>query len=344
MKLLHTADLHVGDSRNLPNYLERQRRMLAWLGSQARQNDIDLLLIAGDVFDSKYLMARERDMFLEWLLQNDRDAVTHRYWTIMTSGNHDVIEDDYTHLRGLRMLAERNLLQRTLIIEHAQTLRIGDCEIVALPYANYHADELADAVRSLRADAVPNGSSARYCVVMAHEAIAGAVNESGTYRAKGPTIDDSLDVTYWALGDIHKPFQQMAPNAWYSGSPIQNDFGDVSRERGALLVDLDAPTQPQRLLIGDAVTPLITLADEPDEWPTDAIIRFEGTPDEIAARTFPANVVAFKPVVTPSRLSDTVETSGYAMLEGVEDVMVGLVPDTLQSDVIDCLKSAIETV
>lgn len=358
MKLLHTADLHVGDSRNLPGYLERQRAMLYWLTEQAERHEVDAVLIAGDVFDTKHVLPRERDMFMEWLLDHDRTALDAEFVTIMIGGNHDEIESGYTHLHGLKRLMQRNVLQRTVVVDvHAQclpfqSLRDPNAErmwLACLPSAGYKGDELSTAVRAFRSSldlkAEKSGEPVRYFVVMAHEPVAGATTESGGYRARGPTIDRSLNVTYWALGDIHKPYQQMAPNAWYPGSPIQHEFGDVSSERGCLLVDLDDPTNPVPLQV-DGVVPLITLYDRPDTWPTDAIVRFEGTAEEIADTHFPDNVVAFKPLVeveTRARETVAIDLAGYAILEGLDDVLTeqGVPPERWEA-VGDMLRNALD--
>jgi exonuclease SbcD len=329
MRILHTADLHVGDSRNLPHYLERQRDMLAWLTRMAVEHRVAALLVAGDIFDAKHVLPRERDLFQEWLLDNDKAGRDNGFMTVMINGNHDEIESGYTHLHGAKRLMERGVLHSTAVVElHAQCIQVvPGLWVACMPAANYKGDELSTAVgafrKALDLKAEKTRQPPRYFVVMAHEAIAGATTESGGYRARGPVIDTSLDVTYWALGDIHKPYQQMAPNAWYSGSPIQHEFGDVSQDRGALLVDLDDPTNPRPLQI-EGVVPLVTLYDRPDEWPTDAIVRFEGTAEEISDTHFPGNVVAFKPLVeveTRARETVAIDLAGYAILEGLDDVL-----------------------
>lgn len=334
MKILHTADLHVGDSRNLPGYLERQRAMLYWLTEQAVHHDVDALLIAGDIFDAKHVLPRERDLFQEWLLDNDRASRDAEFITVMINGNHDEIESGYTHLHGPKRLMQRGVLTHTCVVElHARCLEVKPgLHVACMPYAGYKGGELSTAVRAFRRvldlKAEKTGEPPRYFVVMAHEALAGAYNETGTHKAKGPVIDPSIPegqdgVTYWALGDIHKPYQQMAPNAWYSGSPIQHEFGDVSPERGALLVDLDDPCNPTRLQV-EKVVPLVTLYDRPDVWPTDAIVRFEGTAEEIADTHFPGNVVAFKPLVEVedrARQTVAIDLAGYALLDGLDDVL-----------------------
>lgn len=358
MKLLHTADLHVGDSRNLPNYLERQRAMLSWLTDQAKQHQVDVLLMAGDIFDTKHILPRERDMFMEWLLDNDREAVKSEFITLMIGGNHDEIEAGYTHLHGLKRLMQRGVLQRTIIVDvHAQCLPVQSLRnpeerawIACMPCAGYKGDELSLAVRAMRSSldvkAEKSGESIKYFVVAAHEPVAGATTETGGYRARGPVIDTSIDVTYWALGDIHKPYQQMAPNAWYPGSPIQHEFGDVSSNRGALLVDLDDPTNPRPLQI-EGVTPLITLFDWPDIWPEDAIVRFEGTAEEIAGGRFPDNVVAFKPLVEVEKQAQetvAIDLAGYAILDGLEEILADQgVPQGRWEEVGETLRRALDT-
>lgn len=351
MKLLHAADLHVGDSRNLPGYLDRQRNMLAWLTRMAVDHAVDTFLIAGDIFDAKHVLPRERDMFVDWLLDNDKAGHDYHFTTVMMSGNHDQIEAGYTHLYGLKRLMERHILSSTFIVDqHAICIEPAHGLYVAcMPAAGYKGDELSTAVRAFRKSldlkAEKTGHPVKYFVVMAHEAIAGAFNESGTYRARGPSIDTSIDVTYWALGDIHKPYQQIAPAAWYPGSPIQHEFGDVSEQRGALLVDLADPCNPTYLQV-EGVVPLVTLYDKPDVWPTDAIVRFEGTAEEIADTHFPDNVVAFKPLVeVENRARETVaiDLAGYALLKGVDDVLAEQsVPEERRQDVIELMRTAMD--
>jgi DNA repair exonuclease SbcCD nuclease subunit len=326
--------------------------MLAWLTEQAITHKVDAFLIAGDIFDGKHVLPRERDMFMEWLLDNDKAGRDNGSMTAMINGNHDEIEHGYTHLHGLKRLMERGVLSRTIVVE----LRACCLEIVKglwvafLPASNYRGDELSVAVQAFRKaldiklERYPDQPKP-YFVVMAHEAITGAYNEDGTYKAKGPRLDSSLDVTYWALGDIHKPYQQMAPNAWYPGSPIQHEFGDSSCERGALLVDLDNPTEPKPLRV-EGVTPLVTLYDKPEVWPQDAIVRFEGTAEEIADTQFPENVVAFKPLVeieTAARETVAIDLAGYAILEGLKDVLIEQgVPQERWQEIGETLRRALD--
>jgi len=322
MKILHTADLHVGDSRNLPGYLDRQQAMLYGLTEAAVAHEVGLMLICGDIFDSKYLRPRERDLFLRWVLHNDQAAERHQFRVIVINGNHDELEDGYTHLHGYTVMQAAGRFRRTHFVEvNPQTLGpFDDTYVFVVPPSRYRGNEINDVVGALRStleaklEAADKPRTYR-AVAMVHEGVVGAVNELGNHRVtKGVLLDPGL-VDYWALGDIHKPFQQILPNAWYPGSPIQHDFGDVSPHRGCLVVDMANPTRPTPYPLA-GVRPLVTLDQIPDEWP-DAIVRFRGTTTDIATNRFPPTVVSFDPIVGESTVTIEMDVDLLARLPEV---------------------------
>ncbi len=353
--MLHTADLHVGDSRNLPGYLERQEKMLYTITELCVDREVDLCVMVGDIFDAKHLKPREKDMFLRWLIEHDRAGKKHKFDTVIENGNHDEVEEGYTHLRQHKIMQDFGMLKSTHIVEADPKLLgpfKGSIWVAALPARKYKGDEINFAVSALykKLEAklesnqtnIPGTEEKVHFVAMVHEAILGAENELGTFRVKkGPKLDPDLPVTYWALGDIHKPFQQILPNAWYPGSPIQHDFGDEDTERGVLVVDLEDPVDPEPVLVS-GVKPLITLSQVPAEWP-DAIVRFEGSPEEIADTAFPENVVGFKPVLEEDTMSSaSVTFEGSDLLDDLPDVLTDQsVPADLQQDVVDEIQAAL---
>ena len=349
--LFHTADVHVGDSRNLPGYLGRQEKMLYQFTDICIRKKVDLAVFSGDIFDAKHMLDREKDMFLKWLIEHDHAAAKHDFYSVLMNGNHDEIEEGYTHLRKHKILTDYGLLDRTKIVESDPEI-VGPFKdriyVAALPAKRYVDDEINFSVVALRKvldkklELKSIDPASIYFVVMIHDSIFGCENESGNWVCKkGPRLDSALPVTYWALGDIHKPFQRILPNAWYPGSPIQHDFGDIGQERGVLVVNLDRPTEPEPVLL-TGITPLITVSAVPDEWQKDAIIRFEGTALEIADTTFPDNVVGFKPVVDVAQIRSVVDTGGHDMLEDLAGLLIEQeVPETLQQAVVSEIEAAI---
>ena len=63
LKILHTGDLHLGLSLRRVSREEEQQRMLDWIVQVTREQEVDLLLIAGDVFDVANPPNSARTMF-----------------------------------------------------------------------------------------------------------------------------------------------------------------------------------------------------------------------------------------------------------------------------------------
>jgi len=349
--MLHTADLHIGDSRNLPGYLDRQAKMLQEIARISTDKKIDLAVFAGDIYDAKNVLPRERDLFLEWLIEYDRLADKHDFHVVLMNGNHDEIEEGYTHLHGHKIMDSHSMWRRVSVVEGEPRV-VGPFKdkvyVAALPSKRYQGDEINFTVSALRRALEPKlekkGKKFEdfYFVAMVHEALVGSETETRYKIKKGPALDPGLGVTYWALGDIHKPFQRILDNAWYPGSPIQHEFGDVSQDRGVLLVDLDNPTDPEPVLL-KGITPLVTVTEVPDEWPEDQIIRFEGSAQEIGETLFPNNVVGFKPVID-EEIRSVVDTSGDDLLDGLDAVMVEQqVPEEFQKEIVEEIRSVAST-
>lgn len=351
--LFHTADVHIGDSRNLPGYLDRQEKMLYEFTRICIEREIDVAVYVGDIFDAKYMKPREKDMFLKWFIENDRAAAKNDFDVVIQNGNHDEIEAGYTHLHSHKILQDYGMLKRTKIVE-AEPKMLGPFKgtiwVASLPAQKYKKDEINVVVGAMRKKldaklekagkqtAIPGTEQSIHFVAMVHESIYGAENELGTWKVeRGPKLDPDLPVVYWALGDIHKPFQQVMANAWYPGSPIQHEFGDVATERGVLIVDLDNPTEPEPVHLR-GIVPLITLSAIPKKWPKDAIVRFEGTPQEISDTVFPDNVVGFKPVVDDV-VASVIDTEGHDLLDELPEVLASQnVPSEFHDEIFDVVK------
>jgi hypothetical protein len=87
----------------------------------------------------------------------------------------------------------------------------------------------------------------------------------------------------------------MADKAWYSGAPIQHDFGDL-QPKGVLVVTVKKGEEPQVELVElEDIKPLVTLTEAPEEWPTECYIRYLGPMEDII--DLPENVIKTQGVV-----------------------------------------------
>ena len=86
MRILHTADWHLGKNLEGQSRMDEQEMFLKDFVNIVEENNIDLIIIAGDVYDSPNPPARAEKMFYDTLKQLSRDG---ERITIVISGNHD---------------------------------------------------------------------------------------------------------------------------------------------------------------------------------------------------------------------------------------------------------------
>lgn len=272
MKILHTADWHVGKTLQGRSRAGEHEAVLAELADVARRETVDLVLVAGDLFDSSAPTPEaERIVFRALLALSDVAPV------VAIPGNHD---SD----RRLSALAPLFDLARVTIragvstdpveIQTAggQTARIACVPWLSQRYivkAAHLMDEDAAESRqryeermaliierltsSFRGDSVN--------IVMAHLAIVGA-ELGGGERTAQTIFDYWVNSTlfpavahYVALGHLHKAQPVTGPcPIHYPGSPLQLDFGETDMNRYALLVEASpgtpATTEPVELKSG----------------------------------------------------------------------------------------------
>ena len=87
MKLLHTADWHLGQTFFEYDRRDEHIRFLNWLREQLRELDIDVLLIAGDIFDSPNPSAESQRLYYTFLREVTQENPSLQI--IIIAGNHD---------------------------------------------------------------------------------------------------------------------------------------------------------------------------------------------------------------------------------------------------------------
>jgi len=86
MKILHTSDWHLGHRLLEQSQQEEQALFLGWLIDYITSNGIDVLLVAGDVFDVGVPSAQAQKLYYDFLVQLHRTSCRE---VIITGGNHD---------------------------------------------------------------------------------------------------------------------------------------------------------------------------------------------------------------------------------------------------------------
>jgi len=262
MKILHTADWHIGKVLHKHPLQDELRLFFDWLLTTIEEESVDLLLVSGDIFDLANPSASDRALYYGFLKQ----LISHKLKIIITGGNHDAV--------GLLNAPKEILASLDITVIGGATENIEDELIIftnkndepelivaAVPFLRDKdlRDKKTDAQHKTRTEAIRAGilnhyralytkSKNRYpdtpVIAMGHLFTVGAeVSESerdihvGNAAAVEDSVFDGFD--YVALGHIHKP-QRVAKNdkVRYSGSPIALSFSERSDNKCILILEL----------------------------------------------------------------------------------------------------------
>lgn len=258
MKIVHTSDWHVGRRWKGIQRLDEIDAVLDQLSEFIEKEAVDLVLHTGDIFDSRNPPADAELLVNEFFVRVGK-AGAHM---VLIAGNHD----DPHRLDARALLAEFTNVQilgrprassegGTRVIE----TRSGEKAVVAaLPFASagawVSALDLAGDEATARSKyarmfqlAVENlcrgyqGDAVN--LLMAHTHLEGAVFSESERRVHvgddWAATPQTLPTTaaYVALGHIHKPQKvEGTLPAYYAGSPLQLDFGEVGQEKSFVFV------------------------------------------------------------------------------------------------------------
>jgi exonuclease SbcD len=291
MKFLHTSDLHIGASKALPDYLERQSKVIDGIFDVARRHNITTIVIAGDIFDEDVPSKEERDLVQRKLIGYDQAGFN----ILAIPGNHDMSDmTGYTAIHYLALLHDQGKFINSTIVERTTYRVIDDTLFILVCHTPRKFKE--DCARAIN-DAKDASISLKYknVVVVVHETIKGSISDTN-WRIKGgvdvPKLDydgedaQDFDVTYVALGDIHIR-QKMAPRTFYCGAPLQIKFGD-QWPKGVLIVDTDDPDNP---VFEPVASKQMVKATSFDDVPEDCYVKVVTSKTEALGVAKPENVV-----------------------------------------------------
>jgi exonuclease SbcD len=268
MKILHTADWHLGRSLDGQPLLEDQAHLLTQLVDLAVAEAVDVVVVAGDVYDRAVPPADAVALLDEVLTRLAGEA---RIPVLVVAGNHD----SPTRLGfGGRLLAPGGVVLRGRLDDLAPVVlddAHGPVAFYPVPYVEPvfaralpggaavtdHQEAVSHVVGALRAAAVPG----RRAVLIGHAFVAGgreseserplAVGGSGAVR---PDTFAGFDLVL--LGHLHRPQTAGSPRLTYAGSLLKYSFAEADHAKSVTLVELDGA--------GGAVTRRVPLAPRRD--------------------------------------------------------------------------------
>lgn len=254
MRILHTADLHLGRQFNGIALEADQEAILEQIVQAVVAHRVDVLVIAGDIFDRAAppsTAVRQFNGFLTRIAEESSAAV------VMIAGNHDSGD----RIESMSILTDRRraLIRGALCAEELPLIltdAAGPVAFSALPFGYEYAaracfddesiqnpeDVLAAQVAAARRHLPPD---ARW-VIVAHAFVAGAENsdaERPLARVGGiETVRPEIfaGAQYVALGHLHRPQAVGFSHVCYSGAPLAFGFDEAEAAKSMNLVEMDA--------------------------------------------------------------------------------------------------------
>ncbi len=291
VRIVHTSDWHAGrvwkGKKRLPELIE----ILEHLAEFVLTEDVDLLLHAGDVFDSGVPPAEAERAVFRFFKRVGAAGIP----SVVIAGNHD----SPARLGAWGLLTELvscHVVPRPAAPSDGGVVEIetrgGERAVVAaVPFASAH--RLVSALDQARDEGAAHGSYAdrmrKICEIVSkpfrrdavnlltvHAYVDGAVlahserrvHVGDEWAVAASALPDSAH--YVALGHIHKPQQVSGAGlvpAYYAGSPLQLDFGEVGEEKSFVVVEAEAGRPAHRVerVPYEGGKPLIDLRSTLDE-------------------------------------------------------------------------------
>lgn len=292
MKLLHTADWHAGRSLHGVDRTPEVREALGEVAELAKQEAVDLVVVAGDVYDNRNPSAAAEDAVYEFFLDISRAGIP----SVVIAGNHDSPQrldavGDLLGLAGVHVVgafrpaggggafeltlgAERVRVAALPFLSERRMLAAGDI-IEKAP--GEQVDHYRGVMRKLVDNLTGAMTPAHVNLLLMHTTFEGATlanseyvfHSTNSYTVPASVVPDV--VSYAALGHIHKPqgVQGLAENkARYPGSLLQLDFGEAGDGKSVVVAELAAgrPTEYRlhELSAGKKLERVVVAEDELD--------------------------------------------------------------------------------
>lgn len=285
MKFMHLSDLHLGKRVNEFSMMEDQTYILNEIIKIIEEENVDGVLIAGDVYDKPVPSAEAVQLFDRFLNQLAERSL----YTFIISGNHDSAE---RLSFGHELMKERRVyvspvfekIPKPVILEDEW----GEIGVYMLPFVKpiQVRHVLSDAENEVEIhtyhdalQAVTNAMDVdekKRNVLLSHQFVTGAVRSDSEEISVGGI--DNVDAScfdafdYVALGHIHGPQHILRKEVRYSGTPLKYSFSESRHQKSVTIVELR-----EKGTVEIRTVPLTPLRD---------LKELKGTYEELTSRDF----------------------------------------------------------
>lgn len=303
MKVLHTSDLHIGKQLLKHKLHKVHQQFFEFLIETLIQEKIDLLLISGDIFDTRFPSTTSQEIFYNFL--TDVVKKTSVKDTVIISGNHDSkkivsLVSPLLSKFNIHIVTEKEVEKQILTLSYN-----GEpyCNVIAVPYLSesdiitsmdiHSDDEISQSFNEALKEHFEKCENIieEKCnkdlptILMAHLFTAGFNTEidkgdgvRDLYVGKLNVFDVNnfpKNIDYLALGHIHKPqILQKDDKFTYCGSPINLGFGEKSNKH-LVILDFNKKDFTKKLVNVPVLMPLLQIKGDNTEIIKDKILKDE---------------------------------------------------------------------
>lgn len=280
MRVLHTSDWHIGRTLYGRKRYEEFEAFLTWLAETIQQNQINALLVAGDVFDTSAPSNRAQELYYRFLCRVAASSCRH---VVVVAGNHDspsflnapkeLLKALDVHVVGSSTASPED---EVLVLRNEQDA--PELIVCAVPYLRDRDIRVAEAGESVedKERKLIDGIRTHYAAVAAlaeqkREELGADIPIVGTghlFTAGGQTVDGDgvrelyvgslAHVTagifpacfnYLALGHLHVPQKvNGSETIRYSGSPLPMGFGEAKQQKSVCQVEFHSTAASVQLI------------------------------------------------------------------------------------------------
>lgn len=282
LRVIHTADWHLGQSFHGQERTTEHRAFLSWLLDTLEQQQADALLVAGDIFDVVNPSLRAQQLLYDFIV--DAHQRCPELQMVLIAGNHDsgarielpapLMQRLHAHAVGrVSWLDDGNLDSQRLLVPLADSTGETRAWCLALPFlrpseitgrgqsygessgpqGDLLQDETQSYVRSaervhqqLMDAARQQRQPGQALIAMSHAHLHGATVSEASERPIVIGGEESIsaaifpeDISYVALGHLHRAQRVGEERIRYSGSPLPLDFSEAGYHHQVLMLELD---------------------------------------------------------------------------------------------------------
>lgn len=267
MKILHTSDWHLGQSFFTQSRKYEHQCFLTWLLDLIAREQIDALIVAGDIFDTGTPPSYAREMYNQFVVDIQQCGCR----LIVLGGNHDsvaMLNESKPLLARLNtyVIASTGLALEEQVIDLPARNGNPGAVLCAVPFIRprdvlqSQAGESGDDKRHALGEAIKSHYASLHALAVAKRQAAGGdlpIIATGHLTALGVTTSESTrdiyigtleafsadgfpPADYIALGHIHRPqIVAKSEHIRYSGSPIYLSFDELNSRKQVVMVEFE---------------------------------------------------------------------------------------------------------